>query len=166
MTPALIMSGFLAHSALVIASLSYKWILKCDFCLWWRHNEFAVRFAHAQWQCSCLISPPVEIVDANCSNVMLRQGRSLLETFGGTNVVWCACECAYHTNIILLVTFRWRHHVLSTVERPFCKIGKLWRWYILTPLPHWVRPWCYGSSRVSSWYLTMITRYLISVFIK
>jgi len=30
------------------------------------------RFAHAQWQCSCLISLPRGIVDANCSNVILR----------------------------------------------------------------------------------------------
>jgi len=53
-----------------------------------------------------LISVPCEIVDANFSNVMLRQGPGLLETFGGTNVVWYACYYAYHTNIILLVAFR------------------------------------------------------------
>ena len=143
LTPALNMSGFFAQSALAITSFSYKWSLKCYFCLWWHHNEFAARFAHEQWQCSCLISPPGEIVDANCSNVMLRQGPSLLETLGVTNVVWCA----YHASIELLVAFRWRHHVHSTVVRPFCKIGKSWRWYILTPLPHRARPWCYGSCR-------------------
>jgi len=76
--------------------ISFISILKCDFCLWWLHNEFAARFVHAQWQCSCLISLPCEIVDPNCSNVMLRHGPSLLETFEGTNFVYYACYYAYH----------------------------------------------------------------------
>ena len=163
LTPALNMSGFFARCALVIASLSCKWILKCDFCLWWRQNEFTARFAHAQWQCSCLISLPGEIVDSNCSNVMLRQGPSLLKTFGGTNFVWHACYYAHHTNKILLVAFRWRHHVHSTIVWPFCKIGKLWKWYILTPLPHWLLSLVlWQLQRVLCYSRTMITRYRVT----
>ena len=97
-----------------------------------------LRFAHAQWQFFCLISLPCGIVDANCSNVILRQGLTLPENFGGTTFVWYACYYAYYTNMILLVTFRWR----------LCKIGNLWKWYILgttNQLPHWLRPRCDGS---------------------
>jgi len=39
------------------------------------------------------------------------QGPSLLKNFGGDKF-W-------------LFAFRWRHHVHSTVVRPFCKIGKM-----------------------------------------
>ena len=121
-TPALNMSGFFTHSALVTTSLSYKWTLKCDICLWWRHNEFAARFAHAQWQCSCLISLPCEIVDANCWKVMLRQGPSLLETFEGTN--------GMHVIMHIIQIYTW----LRFDDVTFCKIGRLWKWYILTSL--------------------------------
>ena len=63
-----------------------------------------------------------------------KQGPCLLENFGGHKlrvIRMFLCYCAYHTNIILLFAFRWRHDVHSTVVRPFCKIGKLWKWYIL-----------------------------------
>jgi len=96
------MSGFFGLSALVAASLSYKWILKV------RHLSVVT----SQY--------------VRCWVLRMRSGNALVVSL-----------CISHK-----FTFRWRHHVHSTVVRPFCKIGTLWKWYILetmTQLPHWLR---------------------------